>query len=364
MIWGAQLMSALALVHITPGNYALFAPTVPVLTLSISLLTGYEYFNRHSWLSWVKVGSIAVTASGALYVAVDSFVNAPPSLDTDGRYRNPLLGNVLLMFNKCCVAIYPIIEKHLLQRYEPLVIVAWGYAMGAILMVMSVVPCAMNPAAWNISSSGVGAIIYSGLLSSAFNYTLMCWINKHTSPVMVMSFYPYQSICTPLLAWLFLGNTVSTSDAVGGFIIVCGLVCCVVARAYERQHGALSSMNGFLEAKGLGRLVELPHVPRSDSLTGVGTTGTGEGGAHSMTHGDCGYPEDSQESDNAGSSLLLLESKAACTDGRTLHHPVCRVDGVSAETDSGGVLEQEGTTAASTPRRRLDGAAAALMQFK
>ena len=57
-----------------------------------------------------------------------------------------------------------------LQVYEPIVIVAWGYATGAALTLMAIVPCALNPDSWKLSAAGVGAIFYAGLLSSALNY--------------------------------------------------------------------------------------------------------------------------------------------------------------------------------------------------
>jgi len=45
---------------------------------------------------------------------------------------------------------------------------------------------------WEIPPAGVGAILYAGLLSSALNYSMMAWVNKRTSPVLVMAFYPLQ----------------------------------------------------------------------------------------------------------------------------------------------------------------------------
>lgn len=210
---------------------------MPVFTLAIALLFGFEHFNKSNTLSWVKVGSIGVTVAGATYIAVGAFMASKPTVD-NGTYKNPLVGNILLLTNKLCVSSYPILEKKMLKKYSPMVIVAWAYACGAGLTLMSVIPCAINPSAWHLSSSGIQAIFFSGILSSAFNYSLMCWVNKHSSPVFVMACYPLQSVMTPLFAWLLLGAAVSGSDVGGGVIICIGLAMLLIARWREQKgHG-------------------------------------------------------------------------------------------------------------------------------
>ena len=262
MVYAVQLLSALSLEHITASNYALLAPSVPVITLALALVLGHEHFNRRSALSWAKVAAILVTAAGALYISAAAFVGSKPATSADGVYRNPLLGNLMLLVNKVCVALYPIQEKVLLRKYDPSVIVAWAYVAGAVLVGTAVIPCALTPEAWAhvVTPSAIQSILFSGLLSSAFNYTLLCYVNKHVGPVTVMAFYPWQSICTPLLAWLILGNSVKTADVVGGLIIIAGLGLCVLVRWKERAaaaaagggHVPLEEVVGGNEAGGVG----------------------------------------------------------------------------------------------------------------
>jgi drug/metabolite transporter (DMT)-like permease len=241
MIWGVQLLSALSLQHISANTYAILAPSVPVFTLGIALVTKYEHFDRASVLSWLKLASILLTAGGALFIALNAYASAKAApASADGPYRNPIIGICFLLANKLSVSSYPILEKSLLQKYDPLVIVAWGYTFGAGLTLMSVIPCAADPAAWHLTSSGVGAILYSALISSALNYSLMILVNKRTSPVFVMAAYPWQSIATPVLAFLILGAPFTAGDAIGGTIIIAGLALCVWSRWQEsRSNGGL-----------------------------------------------------------------------------------------------------------------------------
>jgi hypothetical protein len=75
----------------------------------------------------------------------------------------------------------------------------------------------------------------------------MAEINKVTSPLTVMSAYPWQSICTPLLSYLILKAPLSTSDGFGGFIICVGLFALAFARYKETQEVAESTLHEKLE---------------------------------------------------------------------------------------------------------------------
>ena len=233
MVWGVQLLSALALKAVTALNYALLAPTVPPMCLAFALLTGHEHFDRHSRNSWIKLGGIAVAAVGTIVVAATASSEAGAASSSA-----VIIGNVLLFGNKICIAIYPIIEKKLiLKGYEPVAIVAWGYASGSALTLLSVIPyLVLAPSGgWDISASGWRAICFAAFLTSALNYSLMIFVNKRCGPVLVMAFYPWQAICTPLLASVFLGSILSANDVVGGVIVILGLSLCVLAKYRERD---------------------------------------------------------------------------------------------------------------------------------
>jgi drug/metabolite transporter (DMT)-like permease len=243
MIWGVQLLSALSLEHLSANTYALLAPSVPVLTAAISIATGYEYFNRKSVTSWMKIGAVFIAVLGALWIAVGAYVNSNAK-----DKGNTVLGLILLATNKVCVATYPVMEKRLMKKYRAFTIVAWGYTSGAVLVFMSVIPCTLaDSKLWHIGPAGWTSICFSAFITSAFNYALMAEINKVTSPLTVMSAYPWQSICTPLLSYLILKAPLSTSDGLGGFIICVGLFALAFARYKETQEVAESTLHEKLE---------------------------------------------------------------------------------------------------------------------
>jgi len=66
--------------------------------------------------------------------------------------------------------------------------------------------------------------------------------------------YPWQSIATPVLAFLILGAPFGASDAIGGVIIMAGLALCVYARWREGvgQDAALAAGGGHRKLVELG----------------------------------------------------------------------------------------------------------------
>jgi hypothetical protein len=236
----------------------------------------------------------------------------PVSAEAGGKASTTvIIGNILLFGNKISIATYPIIEKKMIEKgYDPVSIVAWGYASGSALTLLGVIPylvldagaAAASGAAspFNISGSGWLAICYAAFLTSAFNYAAMIWVNRRVGPVLVMMFYPWQAVCTPLLAFLFLGSTLSSNDVVGGLLIVAGLALCVVAKWRERVAAA-----GAEAARGAG----------------VALAG-GRGGA---VHAPLGAPEPPAEAAVAGAghaeaaagraALLAPEKRGGSGDG-------------------------------------------------
>lgn len=208
-----------------------------------------------------------------------------------------------------CVGAYPVLEKRLLSRYEPLVIVAWGYLFGSALTLMSVIPCAADPAAWHVSPAGIGAAFFAGIATSAFNYTAMNRVNKLTSPAFIMSFYPLQSLLTPALAMVLLGSPVRVADVVGGLIIIAGLGLLLATRWWELRGlaGQRSDDHGRLEDEGAaGRP---GGGAAGDVVVGVGLgggaddEGANSGGGSKVSHIGWG----SEVGEGGGLELTIVE---------------------------------------------------------
>jgi len=108
----------------------------------------------------------------------------------------------------------------------------WAYVIGTSVIGMSVFVQA-DVLVWGLNAETFGAIVYSGVLSSFFNYWMMAYVNARTSPIIVMAFYPLQAVLTPIFSAIFLGTTVGATDIIGGAIVVIGLGLCISGRQLE-----------------------------------------------------------------------------------------------------------------------------------
>jgi drug/metabolite transporter (DMT)-like permease len=247
-VFGTQLLGVLAIRNLSAAVYGFLTPTVPVVTLLVSYALGLDVFRPRELASWAKVGGIAVTLAGAVFIV--GFAT-PVEADGDAGARGHAhgqtspLGIAYIIAQKMSAGTYPLLQKHMLSRfgYGSLHLATWAYVVGTAFVGLNVATSAVSQEAWDIDATAAAGILYSGALSAFFNYAAMAWVNARTSPVTVIAFYPLQSLLTPILASAFLKTPIATTDIVGGAIIVVGLFVCVWGMY---AHGAPST--GVIEA--------------------------------------------------------------------------------------------------------------------
>ena len=75
-------------------------------------------------------------------------------------------------------------------------------------------------------------------MTSAFNYALQAFANKHSSPTLVTAFFPMQIVFTAALSWAFLRIRPRAGDYAGAAMIVCGLACVTAGRVLHTQQSS------------------------------------------------------------------------------------------------------------------------------
>jgi hypothetical protein len=233
-VYGGQLFGALSIGYLSASLYGLLTPTVPAFGLLVSYAVGIEVFNHREASSWLKLVGIFVSIGGAAVIVLLS--------PTGQAGKNNALGLCYIVVQKFSLGAYPVLQKKMLKEnsYAPLLLVAWAYLIGTGLIGLTVAVAFVDASAWKISATAAGAIFYAGVLNSFFNYSAMAFCNARTSPLIVTAFYPLQSILTPLLSSIFLGEEVSSADLAGGAIIVVGLFTCLYGR-YLSEVGSPAS---------------------------------------------------------------------------------------------------------------------------
>ncbi|HSK64721.1 MAG TPA: DMT family transporter, partial [Pyrinomonadaceae bacterium] len=116
---GNQLLYVKALSLTTVINAALLTTTIPVITLFISIIFGYD-----NW-SLKRVLGITLAGAGVIYL-IDPLRAQLTS--------NTTAGNLLLLANSLLYAIYLVISKRLLYRYGALNVITWIFLVSAVLV--------------------------------------------------------------------------------------------------------------------------------------------------------------------------------------------------------------------------------------
>lgn len=224
----SSMFGALAISLTSGVVYGLMTPLVPCITLIVSFALGLEVFKPQEGASWVKAAGIALAVGGAVSIV---------ALDVGGGHggAGTLGGYMYLIAQKTGIATYPILQKRMLQTlpYASLTLAAWAYFCGGALVLLNATTSATTATAWAVTPVGAGAVLFSGVFAAFFNYAAMAWVNARLGPVLVMSFYPLQSVLTPLLSAALLGTTVRRETAAGGAAIVAGLFCVLWAKHAE-----------------------------------------------------------------------------------------------------------------------------------
>lgn len=241
-VWGSQGCSALALANLDATDFAIFQPLMPLVALLAGMATGAEPPLTRSAPSFGKVAGLAAAVGGAVFVVRSGGAGG-------GRSPNAALGALFLAIQIVLGGSFPVAQKPLLAKYPPLVVSAWGYAVGLGLLSLSTATAATDAAAWDFGAAGAGAVVFAGLGASAFAYGAMSVANKLSGPLVLTAFFPLMPVTTAFFQWVGDGRVPTLAQAGGAAAIAAGLGVVLVAKAVEeaRARGAAGAAEPEVE---------------------------------------------------------------------------------------------------------------------
>ncbi len=192
----------------TATNTSLLAVLIPVFAIIVSSAVGNDV------LSWKKIGGITLAAAGVIYL-IDPAKASFSSSTTQG--------DILVILNSLCYAVYLAISKKLISHYGALKSIAWLFILGSIINIpiglyslQSVVLADVGIKAW-IALAAV--IIFPTILAYYWN----TWALARVEPSIVAVYIYLQPLIGTFLAITILGEAWSLRIFVAMFLIFGGV---------------------------------------------------------------------------------------------------------------------------------------------
>ncbi|KAL9255563.1 WAT1-related protein [Drosera capensis] len=114
----------------------------------------------------------------------------------------------------------------MLRRYPAqLSLATWTNLLGAAQSaVFTAVIIRHEPESWSSTSLvDVGSILFSGVVSSGFNTSMLIWCTKEKGPVFTTMFCPLQTLLVVVFSYFILGDRLYIGSIIGGAVIIIGL---------------------------------------------------------------------------------------------------------------------------------------------
>ena len=185
--------------------------------------------------SWLKLAGIALGVGGLLpLIGISNLVVGADS-------AREVLGECFLTLNVLTGAAYILLLKPLYRRhYNALAICAYSYVVAALCSIATVAVGRSGPGAsaryWDISSKEGAVLLYAVFVCSALNYAIMTWAFQYMEGTVCALYGGLQPFFTAIGSYFFLDDVgFSGGDALGGLIIVVGLVCVTVGQGNEAE---------------------------------------------------------------------------------------------------------------------------------
>jgi len=238
MVYGNQACFLAGIKLAGPVAGAIWQPSQPLWTATISMATGQEPFNAR------RMVAVLVAFAGCVFMVVSSSSISVAGgggggwfrfrsrsrvlLQDEGSYSDhsndsvsTWIGNGLFLINCLCTSVYVLSSRApSFQRYPPLWITATTYTIAAGFMIPTAVlvsaskdlsaffcpECeyehgsSSSSSYWSIPPSAMGALAYNVVFTSVIAYGILMWANKKSSTgTMVMAYTVLQPVTAAVL---------------------------------------------------------------------------------------------------------------------------------------------------------------------
>ncbi|MBT3399083.1 MAG: DMT family transporter [Rhodospirillaceae bacterium] len=208
----SQWLVSASLAYTTAARGGILASTVPFMTLAFAVGLRAE---RLTCLKAVGVGVATLGVAFALWQDASAI---------PGGWR----GDLLMFAASLVLSIYNVATRKVIRRYPPLIFVVCNLLPGALFLgivgTLTGRVGAASVASVAASENGILAVLYIGIVGSAFTYFLWLWALRHTSPTRVAIGLTMNPVGALVAAAIILDETITLGVWIGLACIAGGIL--------------------------------------------------------------------------------------------------------------------------------------------
>lgn len=210
----------------TPINASIIITVIPVLILV------FAHFILKERITALKITGIILGATGALMVILAAGIGDFQS--------NTLLGNLMIFINAMSWALYLVLIKPLMEKYDSFTVMKWVFLFGLIIVLpftfRSFAGSTFSTIPFNIWLS-VGFVVFGATIMAYFlnNYSL-----KTVSPSINGIYIYLQPFIASVVAVIFGKDELTWTDVVSAILIMAGVYFVTRRPRHLKPHLPLS----------------------------------------------------------------------------------------------------------------------------
>jgi drug/metabolite transporter (DMT)-like permease len=156
----------------TAVSTALLLPLIPVFTAGVAILARQERFER------TRALGMAIAFAGAIWLVARNGLVLP---------RRHMVGNLLVVANELCYAVYLVVARPLLLRLPPLAAIAWVFVLSVPALPLVAAGADLWPASagWRAWFSLAYVLVFATVLAYLLNVFALQRVSASTAAAFI-----------------------------------------------------------------------------------------------------------------------------------------------------------------------------------
>lgn len=211
-----QLFFFMGLEKTTPIHASLLMVTNPILVFVLSAIILKERVNLRKSLG------IALGIAGTLLLLL---------ADTSVQWTSDtVIGDLMVWFNASCYALYLVLVKPLLDKYNPFTVITWVFIMGSLIIIPIGIPYALETDWSMVRGRYVWQIAYVLLGTTFLAYGLNVFALKRVTATVVSIYIYLQPVLAAMLSIMLGWEHITYPKVISALAIFTGVYLVSVKR--------------------------------------------------------------------------------------------------------------------------------------